>query len=253
MANDKYKCPDLCAIVREQLIKFIIEANKRGIKKLPSEKKLSEVLQVSRVTIRTVLATLEYEGKITRLHGSGTYINPHTLELNTTLFPQVYFGDLIRLSGYSPTIEILDASIEDAGDIGASLNIASNRKIIKVSKIYRADNETCICCIDYLNCAHFRNPAAMLKILRTQPISIFQFFYQYTDLKIIWGILRLKTADDALMENFSDYIDVPQQFLVLDALNYDSHDKPLLSSKSFVNTHLIDLYLVRGRYPEESF
>ncbi len=44
--------------------------------KLPSERKLAELFQVSRVTIRSALEEAQRRGIITRRHGSGTYANP---------------------------------------------------------------------------------------------------------------------------------------------------------------------------------
>ena len=43
--------------------------------KLPSERKMSEQMQVSRVTIRRALESLEKEGIINRIQGSGSYIS----------------------------------------------------------------------------------------------------------------------------------------------------------------------------------
>lgn len=252
MSDDTRKNSDLCAIVREKILQYIIEANKRGVLQLPPEKRLSEVLQVSRGTVRTVLSTLEFEGKISRRHGSGTFINPQALEFNTTLFPQVYFNDLIRLNGYIPTIEIIDAQLIEAGDIGEKLDIAPNRNTIKVRKIYRADGEVCICCIDYLNAAHFHDPQQVLKALQTEPVSIFQVLKQHTNLHIVWDILHLKTQTGRLQE-FQSYIARPEDFLAIDVMNYNDLDRPILFSISFLNTEMLDLFIVRGRYPIEDF
>lgn len=241
---------DLCAIVRNQLEAYIEEAIKRGQKRLPPEKQLSDKLQVSRSTVRTVLSTLEYEGKITRRHGSGTFINPQAFKLHTTLYPQVYYNDLIKLSGYTPSIKIIDAKIVSAGKIGKRLDIAPNRKIFQVRKLYHADGKACILCIDHLICSHFNNPKQILTILQSEPVSIFQILQKYTTMKVGWDVIRLEAADQAEVRQHGVEIESQRPFLVIDSVNY-SNDQPVLYAKSYVDTDLIKFYVVRGQFGEE--
>ncbi|HHW94164.1 MAG TPA: GntR family transcriptional regulator [Clostridiaceae bacterium] len=241
---------DLCAIVRNQLEMYMEEAIKRGQKRLPPEKQLSDKLQVSRSTVRTVLSTLEYEGKITRRHGSGTFINPHAFKLHTTLYPQVYYYDLIKLSGYVPSIKIIDAKIMSAGKIGTRLDIAPTRKVFQVRKLYLADGKACILCVDYLICSHFRNPKQILAILQSEPVSIFQILQKYTNMKVGWDVIRLEAADRSEVQQHGVEIESARPFLVIDSVNY-SNDQPVLYAKSYVNTDIIKFYIVRGQYEAE--
>lgn len=249
MSDKKF---DLCAIVREEMLQYIRQLDPNRQNRLPSENQLAEKFQVSRSTIRTVLATLEDEGKVIRRHGSGTYVNQHAFELNTTLYPQVYFTDLIRLSGYTPSIELLGARLIKAGMTGGRLDVPPNRDIFEVRKIYRADGKMCIYCVDHLNPEHFSDQAGILKKLQTQPISIFRFLNKYTDKKVIWDVVRLETADTTTVPELGRLSDYPRPYLLIDSVNYDATDCPVLYAKSYVNTELIKYYLVRGRYNDEN-
>ncbi len=75
--------------------------------KLPSESELSQEFDVSRATIRTVLARLAAEGLILRKQGDGTYVNERIREVNTHLGGLWEFGRLIESSGYQPSINPL--------------------------------------------------------------------------------------------------------------------------------------------------
>lgn len=71
--------------------------------KLPSENWLAAKFDVSRSTIRAVLAELETEGKILRRQGSGTYINTRAFLLGTTLYPRIEMRNIIEKMVILPT------------------------------------------------------------------------------------------------------------------------------------------------------
>jgi len=53
--------------------------------RLPSERALSEMFGVTRMTLRQALAHLTVRGSITRRRGSGTFVAPHKVALNLDL------------------------------------------------------------------------------------------------------------------------------------------------------------------------
>src|SRR5512139_2412134 len=63
-----------------QVRKALLNAIKRGVFQaddaLPSERTLSEMIGISRVTARKAIDALASEGVIVRKHGSGNYIAP---------------------------------------------------------------------------------------------------------------------------------------------------------------------------------
>lgn len=246
---------DLCAFVREQILDIIGRMDLLKNNKLPSENQLANKLQVSRSTIRTVLSVLEDEGKVFRRHGSGTYVNPYAFKISTTLYPQVYFTDLIKNSGYTPTIELLDVQVLPAeGNAAARLETAPGEKVVEVRKIYKADGRICIYCIDCMR--HSAFTPALLEKLKRENVSIFQFMEQYTDIRVAWDMVYLEATDSLRTPFLHAHLDAddpgPKPFLLVDSINYDAHNTPVLYANSYVNTDIIKYYLVRGRYEGET-
>jgi len=69
---------DVYRAVLERIQAIIVEQNIQPGEKLPSERDLAEILDVSRVTVRQALKVLEDIGKIEIVHGSGTYLKATT-------------------------------------------------------------------------------------------------------------------------------------------------------------------------------
>ena len=89
--------------LRKNIITLVQKMDFSVSTKLPSENWLAAKFDVSRSTIRAVLAELETEGKILRRQGSGTYINTRAFLLGTTLYPRIEMRNIIEKNGYTPT------------------------------------------------------------------------------------------------------------------------------------------------------
>ena len=85
--------------LRKNIITLVQKMDFSVSTKLPSENWLAAKFDVSRSTIRAVLAELETEGKILRRQGSGTYINTRAFLLGTTLYPRMDIRVIIEKNG----------------------------------------------------------------------------------------------------------------------------------------------------------
>ena len=122
-------------------IKTIIE--KKEIEpsgQLPSENILSSRLNVSRATIRTALARLEYDGLILRVHGKGTFIREKAISLETSLTEKWDFIPMLEENGRKVKIELLGIHHRSAGSDDANLlNVRATTEIVEVTRLYLAD------------------------------------------------------------------------------------------------------------------
>lgn len=64
----------LYAQIQEYIAERILSGQLTPESKIPSERDLSEELEVSRMTIRKAITELVNEGLLERRHGSGTYV-----------------------------------------------------------------------------------------------------------------------------------------------------------------------------------
>lgn len=247
---------DLRTEVREKILAIIAQMNLQKESKLPSENELANMLDVSRSTVRTVLTFLENEGKVIRNHGSGTYVNLHAFNTKTTLYPQVYYGELIQRSGYTPSIQMLGVQripASRAESARAQLGLGEGDELLEVSKLYQASGRTCIYCIDYLHVSTI--PAHLWDKLRKENISIFQFLDTYTGTQIVRDMVMLTAGDSREVTEITGYLNLREDeikpLLVIDTTNYDAQNKPLIYSKSYVDTEMIKYYLMRNNFEDK--
>jgi DNA-binding GntR family transcriptional regulator len=110
---------------------------------LPSELKLTEYYNVSRVTLRQALAELEKDGLISRRRGKGAFINakpiPFVHEFNYSLV----LGERITQQGFSMTAAILDQALIDAPlpEIVENLRLNNHDKVVFLERLFLLDEK----------------------------------------------------------------------------------------------------------------
>ena len=72
---------------------------------VPSERRLCEQFQISRITVRQALAELVREGRLIRSHGRGTFVAQ--AQLRKPVFPLVSFTQDVREHGMQPGAKVL--------------------------------------------------------------------------------------------------------------------------------------------------
>ncbi|MBI3283914.1 MAG: GntR family transcriptional regulator [Burkholderiales bacterium] len=105
---------------------------------LPSERMLSETLEISRVTARKAIAVLCERGMLTRKHGSGTYIAP---KLEQALSCLSSFSEELRQRGFVPGSQWLsrETGIAAPEEILA-LGLSPNSVVSRLKRLRTADN-----------------------------------------------------------------------------------------------------------------
>lgn len=104
---------------------------------LPSQRKLSEEYNVSRITIKRVIKELEELGYVTTFPGSGSFV----ADLNSTigLGNSYSFTEQMKMLGKSPQSKILEFS---SVEINSKLKryFKSQQHVIKIKRLRLADN-----------------------------------------------------------------------------------------------------------------
>ncbi len=107
---------------------------------IPSESKLIDEFQVSRITIRQALALLEQDGLIVRRRGKGTFV-PDSIRsmkaprLNGTM------EDLINMSKQTDA-NVLEVTMTEAPEhVKKHLKLEGNSQVLRIKKIRSVDGE----------------------------------------------------------------------------------------------------------------
>jgi len=116
----------------------LIEALEVG-QAIPSERRLCELLGVSRLTVRAALDELVGEGYLTRRHGSGTYVSEPKIALPLTL---TSFSEDMRRRGMVPGSRTLELVVVSAGSrLCRHLDLSPEDPVVRVRRLRLADGE----------------------------------------------------------------------------------------------------------------
>lgn len=104
---------------------------------LPSERSLSETLNISRVTARKALEILLEQGLIRRSQGSGTFITPR---LEQPLSRLSSFSEMLRLKGFTPSSQWLERDIAlPTHEELLRLSLSPTEKVARLKRLRKAD------------------------------------------------------------------------------------------------------------------
>jgi GntR family transcriptional regulator len=126
------------ALVRDQILTMLDELTVGDA--LPSERRLSSDLSVSRPTLRAVIDELVREGLLLRRHGSGTYVAEPKIALPLTM---TSFSEDMSRRGMRPSSRVVNFELQSAGaKLGQRLNLSPVEEVWVITRLRLADDET---------------------------------------------------------------------------------------------------------------
>ncbi len=250
MENLHINVMSLSEQAKDKIRQYISTMDLEKSNKLPREETMANLIGVSRITLRTALNDLACEGIILRRQGKGTFVNVDSLNINVKFNPVMEFTDMIRNSGYRPSVQLLEIQFVSAKSIAAELQLSENDKLVMCEKIFFADENLCAYCIDYFPLTAIGGEEAFDNFSNYQN-SVFTYIYGHSGHKIIWDKVKIKAAIGKDIPNLSSRISDKninnKPFLLLEGVNYDDHDTPLVYAKEYVDTDFIQFSMIRQR------
>jgi GntR family transcriptional regulator len=163
LLNDEAVNADSYGMVKYRLREAIDAYGRRGQYRLPSEAELTAGLGVSRVTVRSALQSLQKEGRIRRLHGHGTFINRHALDIVANLAEATPFVDLLTDAGYKADVRTVAQQVValDA-ETAAALEVDEGTEALRVERVFTANGEPAVHSVDHVP----------VQLLRGQPEDV---------------------------------------------------------------------------------
>ena len=210
--------------------------------RLPSETELSSEFEVSRATIRTVLAKLAVEGLILRKQGDGTYVNERILEVNTHLGGLWDFGHLIERSGFEATIQTLSSKMVMATEKEArTLAIDTGNELLLLKRLFLANNKPVILAKNLIPASFLINSNVEID----GQLRIREIMKQYFSQEISFVTTEISSA---LADNDAKILEIkPSDHLLnLKMAFYSKDNQPLTIGDNYLNDDVLNLRLVQA-------
>jgi DNA-binding GntR family transcriptional regulator len=211
--------------------------------RLPSESELSEEFNVSRATIRTVLARLAAEGLILRKQGDGTYVNESIQDVNAHLGGLTDFVRLIESSGHAPSIRALSTEPRPATEEEArALGLAQAEEVVSLRRLLFAGDDPVILANNVFATALLMGPGQDFNA----ELPIQKLMRRYCRQEIAYAVvdIRATLAGDDVAPHLRRTPESP--LLKITSTLYNNSNKALVYGVSYYDDDALKLRLVQS-------
>lgn len=170
-------------MLEEELTKLITSNQIKENEKIPTEKELCEMYNVSRTTVRQAISEMERKGYIYKVHGKGTFVAPTLVKQQLLKFYS--FTEEMEKLGKVPSSHVVLFETEVADEfIASKLNTSVKQEVFKITRLRLADKKPMMVETTYLPVQRFKGLSQMM--LETTPMyTVFKNHYQVDITKAI--------------------------------------------------------------------
>ncbi|MFW6063567.1 MAG: GntR family transcriptional regulator [Chloroflexota bacterium] len=235
--------PASLAVQIARLLRKQLQRDDFNEERLPSEPELASQFQVSRGTVRQALVILEREGIVFRRHGSGTYVNEYVLRIEARAETAFEFSELLRRSGFDPTIKVLEAREIVHDDLAEKLEIPLGTPCLTIRKLFLANGEPAIYNTDIiprtLNYGEYTDDE-----LHT---SIFEFMEEKCGQEIVQMLSEIipTVVDDELATLL--HMEPGAPLLQFDEVHQNKLYKPVFFSRNYYRRQFVRFSVLRSK------
>ncbi|CAM4242322.1 GntR family transcriptional regulator [Bacillus manliponensis] len=180
-----------------QLMDLIVEKIENGSlqehDKLPSERELCEIYDVSRTTVRQTMQELEKEGYIYKKHGKGSFVSPRIY--NQSLVKFYSFTEEMKKYGKVPSSKVISFSVMNCGKkISKILNV-DIEEVYQITRLRLADGEPMLFETSYIPVRLFPH-LTKGELEQTPMYEIFRTKYKVQITKAVENFRAVVTNDE---------------------------------------------------------
>ncbi|MGF1670851.1 MAG: GntR family transcriptional regulator [Balneolaceae bacterium] len=210
--------------LRKQIEKNLFLPNE----KLPSESDLSEKFNVSRVTVRRALQTLENEQVIYRCQGIGSFVSDQRSHQSFATLND--FMEEMAGSGLNVSSKLISFSQTDADErVEAILSLKNLKKVVKIERVRLGNGEPVAFDITWMPLFY----GQLLEGHDLEESTIFKILESEYEIPILKGCYRIDAAlsDESLAEHLSIETGIP--LVLIERISYTISDKPIYYQKRY--------------------
>lgn len=211
--------------------------------RLPSEPDLARLLGASRATVRQALSALAMEGLVVRKHGVGTFVNEYILSIPTRLEEVWDFAEMIRISGYTPSVRHLELSLGPASPaVAQKLAVdPESAELLTTANIFLADDVPVIYCIDIIP-ANLVNQAYRDEELRG---PVYAFLEKRCGQRLDHNIAEILpvVADERVSELLDCLVGSPLHYF--EEIGFNGAGVPIIYSEEYYRPEYFSFHIIR--------
>jgi GntR family transcriptional regulator len=226
-------------ILRERIRNAVYPPGSR----MPSESDLSGDFEVSRATVRTVLAKLAVNGLIIRKQGDGTYVNARVREVSAHAGNLWDLVRLIESNGYKPSIQSLSITQKPATEKEAQiLALDIGEPLLALNRLLLADGCPVILANNILPLSFLRVPVEQVD----GHLHFREILQKYCHQTIGFAITDIRSA--LIVDEIRQVLgnNSARTILELQVAFYSRNDQPLALGLNFFNDSVLRLSLVQA-------
>ncbi len=210
--------------VKERLHSKIQQGEYPPLSQLPSENELSELFNVSRITVRQALHKLSQEGLIFKVHGKGTFVSKPKAYQNITQLQG--FAEAMSHTGHQILNEVLSVKfIEAPIKVASKLKVSIRSQVVEIKRVRLLNNEPVSYELTYLPAS--LGEQLVEKNVDLRSTDIFSAIERDLDLPLGYADLNIDAikADDELAQLLA--VDVNTPILRVERLTHDAQNRPI--------------------------
>lgn len=214
--------------------------------KLPSENDLAKKFDVSRVTVRRALQTLENDSIIYRCQGLGSFVSDERVSQN--LIKLTDFNEDMSNAGLLPSSEVKQFKAVDAPDwLAEILHIETGTKVLQVDRLRKGDGEPIAFDSTWLPIFY----GQLLDEKKLKNSTIYNLLEKDYNISVIKGCYRMsaEVADDDLAEVLN--IESGSPLFLIDRLTFTIGEKPLYYQKRYYRNDKVIYEMTLERSKED--
>lgn len=214
--------------------------------KLPSENELAKKFEVSRVTIRRALQSLESESIIYRCQGLGSFVSDGRATHN--LVKLTDFNEDMSRAGLVPSSEVKQFTTIVAPEwLAEMLQIEPGCKILRIDRLRLGDGAPIAYDITWL-------PVFYGQLINEEQLAeatIYSILEKQYDIPVIKGCYRMSAvpADQQLSDELQ--VDPHTPLFLIDRVSYTIGHKPLYYQKRFYRNDKVLYEMTLERSPQD--
>jgi GntR family transcriptional regulator len=228
--------------ISDDIRRRILDKEWQPGEKIHSESELATTYKVSRVTVRTALKSLEYQGLVNIRHGSGTYVNNFGRSIPTGLNELRSMSETISELGYTPGMEYRESVIRPAtAQEMEKLQLDTPESVLYLERAVLADKTAVAFSYDTINIGSIPPEVveemktgsvfASLDSIGSRPLRALAEVHAIVDSQIGWG-------DKRPANNL---------FLLLQQIHYAGDGEPIMFSRSYFMEGRFQFLILRTR------